>query len=113
MRSQFRSVMVHVAKNTMFVKAPSTIRSIGVFSKIHSAFLKRNSSDTPAELVMLALLIFSGTLQNEGTTAIKIKQRRLTFVKVLCKVSNGINHTLEDTFVCLAKSKLNVLTSSS
>lgn len=97
----------------MFVKAPSTTRSIGVFSKIHSVFLKRNSSDTPAEQVMLALLILSGTSQKEGTTAIKIKQKCLTFVKVLCKVSNDICHTLEDTFVCLAKSKLNVLTSSS
>lgn len=106
-------MMLPVAKNTVFVKAPSTTRSIGVFSKIHSVFLKRNSSDTPTELVVLALLILSGTLQNEGTTAIKIKQRCLIFVKVLCKVSNGISHTLEDTLVCLAKSKLNVLTSSS
>ena len=28
--------------------------------------------------------------------------------KVLCEVSNGVSHTLEDTFVCLAKSKLNL-----
>lgn len=105
-------MMLHVAKNTMFVKAPSTKRSTGVFSKFHFAFLKRNSSDTPTELVVLALLILSGTFQNEGTTAIKIKQRCLIFVKVLWKVSNGIGHTLEDTFVCLTKSKLNVLSSS-
>lgn len=105
--------MLHVAKNTMFVKASSTTRSIGVCSKNPSAFIKRNSSDTPAEQIMLALLILSGTLQNEETTAIKINQRCLIFVKVLCNVSNGICHTLEDTFVCLAKSKLSVLTSSS
>lgn len=105
--------MFHVAKNTMLVKAPSTTRSSGIFSKIYSACLKRNSSDIPAEQVILALLILSGTLQKEGTTAIKIKQRCLIFLKVLCKVSNGICHTLEDTFVCRAKSKLNVLTSSS
>lgn len=41
-----------------------------------------NSSDTPAEQVLLALLISSGTLQKEGTTAIKIKQKWLIFVKV-------------------------------
>lgn len=96
-------MMLHVMKNTMFVKASSPERLIGIFSKFHSAFLKRNSSDTPAEQVMLALPILSVSLQKEGTSAIKIKQRCLIFVKLLCTVSNGICHTLEDTFVCLAK----------
>lgn len=40
MRSRFHSVMLDVAKNTMFAKARSTARSNGVFSKIRSAFLK-------------------------------------------------------------------------
>lgn len=104
MRSRFHSVMLEVAKNTTLVKAPFTTRSKRAFSKIHFTFLKRNSSDTPGELIALALLILSGSFAK----GVDHCNQDCLESKVLCKVSNGVSHTLADVFVCLAKSKLNL-----